>query len=371
MMTPMRIFWATAILAAIAARTSVAAQATPTPTFAAEAWPEADQLFRRDPHWVGGDGAYSIDLGRGRVLWMFGDSLIDPTGQHSRASSGMTMVGNSVAIQQGYNPAEATLTFAWRSDGAGGKPSAFFPDGDGFRYWPGHGVRIRDRLIVFLMKVRSVPAGLGFDVWDWDAVLIRNPDDPPEQWKLEMLDAPANDRKVIVGSASVLVAGDWAYAFSAQERSRHPAYLVRWPVGEFYEGRLDAGQWRLEDGRWGHPRGSDARPAVVLDDAATEFTVHQSPESNCFLQVQTTGFGAATINVRAATALTGPWSPTTVAYRPPEFDKPGVMIYQGKAHPHLAGADLVASYCTNHANLGAMLADANLYYPRLVKLTKK
>jgi hypothetical protein len=43
--------------------------------FRAEPWPEADALFRGDAHWVGGDGCYSIDLGDGRVLWTFGDSV--------------------------------------------------------------------------------------------------------------------------------------------------------------------------------------------------------------------------------------------------------------------------------------------------------
>ena len=42
----------------------------------AEPWPEADELFRSDPHWLGSDDAYSIDLGDGRVLWLFGDTFI-------------------------------------------------------------------------------------------------------------------------------------------------------------------------------------------------------------------------------------------------------------------------------------------------------
>ena len=41
------------------------------------AWPEADQLFRRDTRWRGSDAANSIDLGEGRVLWTFGDSFVD------------------------------------------------------------------------------------------------------------------------------------------------------------------------------------------------------------------------------------------------------------------------------------------------------
>ncbi len=39
--------------------------------FHATPWQEAVLLFRGDPRWVGGDGAYSIDLENGRVLWLF------------------------------------------------------------------------------------------------------------------------------------------------------------------------------------------------------------------------------------------------------------------------------------------------------------
>ena len=54
------------------------------PCFEASAWREADQLFRRDPHWVGADGASSVDLGGGRTLWLFSDTWIDPSGQGTR-----------------------------------------------------------------------------------------------------------------------------------------------------------------------------------------------------------------------------------------------------------------------------------------------
>ena len=67
------------------------------PRVRASTWPEADRLFRGDLRWVGGDGAYSVDLGNDRILWLFGDSFI-------AAASGdgsKRMVRNSVAIQTG------------------------------------------------------------------------------------------------------------------------------------------------------------------------------------------------------------------------------------------------------------------------------
>src|SRR5689334_21379235 len=122
---------------AFARATAALAQAAPAPRVAdlqAEAWPQADRLFRGDPHWRGSDCAYSIDLGGGRSLWLFGDTIIDPTGASSRKSPGVKMIGNTVAIQTGADPSKATIKFAWRT-GDDGAPAAFFPDRDGCRYW--------------------------------------------------------------------------------------------------------------------------------------------------------------------------------------------------------------------------------------------
>src|SRR5262245_25248473 len=46
------------------------------PPIRAEAWPEADALFRQDPRWLGADAALTVDLGGDRVLWLFGDTFV-------------------------------------------------------------------------------------------------------------------------------------------------------------------------------------------------------------------------------------------------------------------------------------------------------
>lgn len=39
-------------------------------------WPEADKIFHSDPRRLGADAAYSVDLGHGRVLWMFNVTFV-------------------------------------------------------------------------------------------------------------------------------------------------------------------------------------------------------------------------------------------------------------------------------------------------------
>ena len=146
------------------------------PCFKASEWREADQLFHRDPHWVGGDGASSVDLGHGRILWLFGDSWIDPSGQGTR--QGASLVSNSVAIQTGTDPVAASIRFYW-GRAADGSPAAFVPDDGEERHWFGNGVRVGDRLVLFLNQVRSAPTGLGFKSVGWVAWMVENPDAEP------------------------------------------------------------------------------------------------------------------------------------------------------------------------------------------------
>ena len=71
----------------------------------ASSWPEADALFRKDPRWLGGDGAFSVDLGGERTLWLFGDSFVATSAANERAES--KMVRNSIAVQTGRDPVPA------------------------------------------------------------------------------------------------------------------------------------------------------------------------------------------------------------------------------------------------------------------------
>ena len=87
-------------------------------------WPEADSLFQNDMYWIGGDGAYSIDLGNERILWLFGDSWIDPSGKRDRRNA--VMISNTLAIQQGYDPCSASIEFFWNQNK--GNPESYFPD---------------------------------------------------------------------------------------------------------------------------------------------------------------------------------------------------------------------------------------------------
>lgn len=305
----------------------------------AEAWPEADQLFRSDPKWLGSDDAYSIPLDDDRTLWLFGDTF---TGDR-RGEAGF--LRNSIGIQTGRDPSSASIRF---------RGSTF--EAEQSWLWPLHGSVIGGKLLLFFMKVRPsrVPSrgpiedwrDLGnwgfFDVFDWETTLVHNPLDDPETWRCTK--APVPDTAGIVLGAAVIWSSDCLYAYGWKDRQ---AYLARW--GEPL-------QWFSGGGWTADPN----KAAAILSDVETEFTVHFEPSLGRWCQIQL----QKEILIRTAERPEGPWSDPQSIFVPEES-----FAYAGKAHPQLTGADLVLTYASIGPNADATLGDDSVYYPRFVRVT--
>jgi len=310
----------------------------PHPGLHAKPWTEAEGLFRRDPRWLGGDVAYSVDLSRERVLWLFGDSFIGTNAAGKRTQS--TMVRNSVAIETGYDPSRASLKFYWRMQK--GRPASFVPETRHAWLWPTHGVRLGTKLLLFFTRVRpdNRKDSLGFENFGWAAYLVDNPDQEPSAWVLRKTEIPTNAWNVIVGAAA-LVAGDFLYVFGPAEPS-HDVYLLRWPLGAAEKGDLASPEWwcGLDQG-WTRQQKLVRRPTPVFSEGGMEFSVQWDPHRKKFLAVHSVGFGASEIAIRWAERLQGPWSGPTPVYRPPESARPHTLEYAAKAHAELSGDSLV------------------------------
>jgi hypothetical protein len=201
--------------------------------------------------------------------------------------------------------------------------------------------------------------------------MVDNPDAEPSSWRAHELATPANPLGVAVGFAAVTRLGEHIVALGSPNPVKsHPIFAVRWPAEEVRRGNLLHPEW------WGGelsgwvPDSSTVQRWPLFEDGQSELSVHFDEAAQRFLVVQTRGFGAADVTMRAAPDLTGPWSAPRMVYRPPEYHIPQVMIYAGKAHPELTGADLVLTYATNTFDLGEQLTDSRNYYPRFVRLTR-
>jgi len=330
----------------------------------ATAWPEADQLFRSDPRWLGGDGAFSVDLGNGRVLWLFGDSFV--ASEPGRRRSESHMPRNTLAIQTGYDPSRASMKFYWRT--RRGQPESFFREQGENWLWPMHGVKLGDHLLLFynIISPDKTPKSLGFRGVGWTAFLVSNLAQDPLHWVIRRIHTPINPWNIMVGVVALLER-DYVYVFSFDE-PRHDAYLLRLSVGTASGGNLSAFEWWCGSERgWVAQKEISTKPAPVFTVGSTEFSVHLDHVKHRYVEVQSVGFGGSDISVRWSDQLAGPWSQLVKIYRPPESDAPDAFVYAGKAHVELVGADFIVTYVANAAD-ERLAKDMSIYFPRFVRI---
>jgi hypothetical protein len=324
----------------------------------ASSWPEADKLFHGDPRWLGADAAFSIDLGKGRVCWLFGDTWIAQKGAASRRHA--WFVRDTVGIENGYDPAHATMRFFWAAKGDG-TPTEIFPSEGDTWMWPGSGIRVGSALVVFAGRFSPDRSknSLGFKSAGWNAYLISDPDSDPSTWKPEKV---AEVHDTVVMASAVVRQGSYAYLFGESE-PQHDLYVARTSVDSLAKGRFDSLAW------WTGREWSDDKAArrPIIHDAATESSVQPDPTGNGFIEVNSQGFGASEIVLRRAPKLTGPWSPAQMVYRPPESDEPDPFVYAAKSHVELRGADLILTYATNGFT-DAVNDNMARYFPRFVRV---
>lgn len=331
---------------------------------AAERWPEAEVVFHSDPRWLGGDGATSVNLDHGRILWLFGDSFVDLSGTGSRGAS--SLVRNTIAVQTGNDPTTATMDFAWNMKA--GRPAAFFgnnADSEAW-YWPASGILLDGRLLVFLMKIRGAENDLGFEPFGWKAVWIDNPQARPEDWRLTWLVSPRK-QGLVVGVGNPVRENGFLHVFAADGRD-HAVYLARWPEAAARSGTLTAPRWWAgEKSGWVSFSTRRKRLTPIFTDGQMEFSVTGQWLAPRYCRIQTKSFVNPCLAVSTAPALTGPWTDAVCFFAPPEQGDPNLLIYAGKAHAALTGAERVFSYVVNTTSTKRLLTDMTIYYPVLLK----
>ncbi|ULQ53610.1 DUF4185 domain-containing protein [Flavihumibacter fluvii] len=321
----------------------------------------ASHFFRSDNTWLGADGAAAIDLGNDKLLWLFSDSFIGNDATKSRTNA--VMIRNSIAIQDGFTIDKEPPRFIWNT--ADHAPRDFFYEPGKTWYWTGHGTMVKDKLLVFLMKVKAVKTGLGFEVCGWTAVLVANPHADPLQWKMKYING-TETFGLIAGSAAVLKDDRFIYAYGAVEPATHEVYLLRWNIDKVYRGDIKQPDWWI-DGQW-RKRTTKAPIPEPLFIGGTEFSVHFDNAIKKFVQVQSYGFGEAKIGIRLADSIQGKWSDPYMVYTPNYKGARQPFMYAAKAHPELKGNGIYITYNVNSFDFNEVLSNQSLYYPRFMLL---
>ncbi len=335
-----------------------------------EPLPRYDAAFERTSGWIGGDGAYSVALGDGRILWMFGDTFVGRVENGRRVDA--RLINNSAAIQTGREPSVAALAFVYRSL-SDGSPAAFLEPADGVGWlWPYHGVRTVEGLFLFLLQIEPAegPAGFGFKLVSTWLGKVTNPDEPPGRWDISQQKIPWGNEKRLLGS-SVLLQGGYGYIYGSVDDdtggfvAKH-MIVARAPV----ERLADFSAWRFfADGNW-VPEAD--RAGRVCANVAGEFSVSYLPASGRYVLAYSEGGLSPNILLRFSPRPEGPWGEPERVYRCPEAGwDPRIFCYAAKGHPELAAAadELVLTYMANASDLALLESDARLYRPRFLRVT--
>ncbi len=339
------------------------------PRFTVAVLPGHNAVFERTSGWTGGDGAYTIGLGDGRVLWMFGDTFVGRVNEGRRVD--YRLINNSAALQAGGAPTAASLSFFYKTP-TGGPPAALFEPEDGVGwFWPYHGVRTAEGLFLFLLQVEAAegPEAFGFRLVATWLGKVENPEETPERWSLAARKIPWGNERRLFGS-SVLLRDGLAYVYGTVDETTEgfvakQVILARVPA----ERLLDFSAWRFfSEGGW---VADIERAGRVCEDAAGEFSVSFQPGLNRYVMIFTEGGLSEHMALRVAPRPEGPWGKPLRFYSCPEAGwDPKIFCYAAKGHPELtAGAgELIVTYVANAKDLALLESDARLYRPRFVKI---
>jgi hypothetical protein len=352
---------------------SLVLAAPPAPPFevtSAVPLPELTKRFERTTGWTGGDGAYSVPLGRDRTLWLFGDTWVGKVKDGRRV--GARMINNSVAWQS-LTDARAPLRFFWDD---GKAPAALLrPTRPGAWYWPGDGALVGDKLYLFCKVLRRKKGAPGFE-FDWFAnelLCIANPRAEPPAWKVERRALPneAGSPRLGVGCR---FEGDHLYAYGLFPARDCKPLDVPLAVARIHRrdlATLDMKGWRYWCATPDGPRWTERSTNLVplFRDAAPEMSVSRARGIDGFVAVYTSIGLSADIMVRQAPRPEGPWSAPLRVYRCPEVGRK-LLLYGAKAHPELATRDgeLILTYCRNIGDLAEHVRQPNIYVPQGVKV---
>lgn len=382
----------------------------------AQTAPEWNRVFETTSGWVGGDGGGSIDLGKGRVLWLFGDSLIGEI-KDGKYVSGTHMVNNAIAVGEfsRTDPAPMNPEFVWGENNSHGKPVAWLvPDPESVKpsatkmheehphgwFWPaGGGCLIQcddgsDKLVVFLFHIGRTLKDQG--VWSFKNVggavaVIDNPDAPVSEWKIRQLDFPytigtdaaRNNTELCettwgmsclsVPSASDRESRSWIYVYGTRMLKNGqrqvlvaraaPSKLETFDTWEFFSGTAQKPMWSSNP--------EDA--SSIAEHGVSEFSVeafeHRGQPKYVMVQSDP-GLGGKTY-VRVSDSPLGPWNNGAAIYEAPELSKSkNYFAYAAKGHKSLsADGKLLVTYVVNSTDFWEMLGDGSIYRPRCLSIS--
>lgn len=389
-----------------------------------------DEVFTTQLGWTGGDGGGTVDLGGGRVLWMFADSFIGgiADGKHAPGSH---MVNNVFSVQKPANHSSPKLTefeFAWGPDGLDGKPTAWIaPDPaimnrarplvDNAKphgwFWPaGGGCIVNSRkgtqlyAFLFHMGFNGKKGVWGFENIGGAMIVVDNPEEPIKQWNVRQIDLPftkdalqgngkakadeiletnwglacvipktkiyplipSKDSKYEKGDKKGDGSGnEYVYIYGDQHRQYKNRQLLVARVRATSVEQFNQWEFYAGDGIW-KTDCDQAHP--IADGIGAEFSVEEiSFEGKTkYVMVHSHSKLGTTIYIRTAESPQGPWSNPIPVYEVTDVKKSkNYFTYAARGHAMVSPkGKLLITYIVNSNDFWEMASDASIYRPRCI-----
>lgn len=326
--------------------------------------------------WLGADDAYSVPLGPGKSLWLFGDTFVGGENAELR-SQAKTMVRNSVGISLCRPNANCSMRYFWTRPRVP-KPRSFFDTGiDDLWYWPMDGFLEGKTLYVALMAVRNKPNAkptdvFGFEIAGTKLATITNPQASPSKWHIAIQDL--TDAHLWAG-VSIVRDGSYLIWYTRMGNGEGRGYMTAM--------RILPNKMALPSSAWGYLRtdgqwvpGLPNEGAMhLIDQPISEMSVRFHPSIGKWIALSIgPEFPSPRAVARSADSPLGPWSAPQTIYEFPEmktatpgYDK-DTFCYAVKEHTEFDDGKIVLTYACNSMVVSKVVANMDLYRPRVVIL---
>jgi hypothetical protein len=297
------------------------------------------EFFRRTSGWTSGDGALSVPLSDGRILWLFGDSHIDDFDPKTQTTPCLFQVRNAGLIQETVGLGNVRTLI-----GAGPGSRTWFKNSTNADewFWPVCGFQEGKSVYVYLAALEKTGKG---GMWGFRARIhdylakIAFPDLTITAY------SPLPNFNGIGFGQGFVKDGEYMYAYGGKQHGiTSDVYVARFRANE------PEHDWTFWDGkRW---NANPTNAAVVTHGAST--SVHICKIKDLFL-LTTTAFSVACdqgneIYMATSRSPTGPFSPRKSIYKVDDiYEGHYPFFYFAVAHPESINAknEILVTYSIN------------------------
>ena len=307
--------------------------------------------------WTGGDGAHSVRLPNGDVVWMFGDTFageVTPTNPPRRdGAANRTMSHNSYVIERNGRYVQTRLTPIPAQQLLPGEPASLI--------WPRDGTVEGGKLKVLVgSATNGSRQGAFVATLSLPGLVLEGVQSTPS----------SNSTTRIGWGINVYEDGNFTYIYGTYQDFflQFDMYVARAPAGNI------RGTWQYfnsSTGSWSSDEAQATRIGHVMEGAVTSYG------TNRYVMVGKDGNGGIAARAIVACPATTPYGPFTNGcaelYRPPEQGDPGnpefETTYATHLHHHdITGDGILLGYSHGPGAPADIHTDVRIYRPKFIRI---